>query len=36
MVVYFVFMCENRAMKPIEIVVRRDGIVENNGGDESN
>jgi hypothetical protein len=35
---YFVFICENRKMKPVEIILRvgGGGDEENNGGGESN
>jgi hypothetical protein len=35
---YFVFIYENRTMRPIELVLRRRGgeMMETNGGSESN
>jgi hypothetical protein len=32
---YFVYMCENRTMKPVEIVLRRE-MREDDGSSESN
>jgi hypothetical protein len=32
---YFVFIYENRRMKPIEIVLRKGGLRENDGGGDS-
>jgi hypothetical protein len=32
MIVYFVYMYENRTMKTVEIVLRRGGIWETDGG----
>jgi hypothetical protein len=33
---YFVFICENRRMKPVEIILSRRRKRENDGGDKSN
>jgi hypothetical protein len=33
---YFVYLYENRKMKPVEIVLRRGEIRENDGGSEFN
>jgi hypothetical protein len=35
---YFIFMNENRRMKPVEVVLRKGegGMRENNGGGETN
>jgi hypothetical protein len=35
MVMYFIFTNENRRMKPVEIVLRREGKTENNRGGKS-